>query len=101
MPLCLSGKSIKMKLGKIIGRVVSTKKVESFQGIKLMLVQPLDENLIPGGDAIVAFDTIQSGVGDLVYYETSKEAGRVLETAMNPCDAAIMGIVDDIHLLKK
>ena len=85
-----------MKLGRVTGRVVSTIKVESFEGIKLMLVQPLDEKLQKTGAPIVAFDTIQAGVGDLIYYETSKEAGRVLVTTMNPCDAAIVGIVDNI-----
>jgi len=87
-----------MKLGRVAGRVVSTKKVHEFEGIKLLLVQPVDEHLDPYGDPLVAFDTIQSGTGDLVYYETSKEAGRVLETLMNPCDAAIVGIVDNIFL---
>ena len=87
-----------MKLGRVTGRVVSTKKISSFEGIKLLLIQPLDEQLVPYGDPLVAFDTISSGTGDLVYYETSKEAGRVLETTMNPCDAAIVGIVDDIFL---
>jgi ethanolamine utilization protein EutN len=87
-----------LKLGRVTGRVVSTKKVLSFEGIKLMLVQPVDERLVPYGDPLVAFDTIQAGTGDLVYYETSKEAGRVLETLMNPCDAAIVGIVDHIYL---
>ncbi|MCX6267284.1 MAG: EutN/CcmL family microcompartment protein [Bacteroidetes bacterium] len=90
-----------MKLGRVTGRVVSTKKVESFEGIKLLLVQPVDEQLIPYGDPIVAFDTIQAGTGELVYYETSKEAGRVLETRMNPCDAAIVGIVDNIYMTDK
>ena len=87
-----------MKLGRVTGSVVSTKKVLSFEGIKLLLVQPVDEHLVPCGDPLVAFDTIQSGTGDLIYYETSKEAGRVLETLMNPCDAAIVGIVDDIFI---
>jgi ethanolamine utilization protein EutN len=90
-----------MKLGRVTGRVVSTQKVDSFEGIKLMLVQPLDEKLANAGDPIVAFDTIQAGVGDLIYYETSKEAGRVLITTMNPCDAAIVGIVDNILLEDK
>jgi ethanolamine utilization protein EutN len=85
-----------MKLARVSGRVVSTRKVESFEGIKLMLIQPLDEKLEKVGDPIVAFDTIQAGLGDLVYYETSKEAGRVLVNTMNPCDAAIMGIVDNL-----
>jgi ethanolamine utilization protein EutN len=87
-----------MKLGRVTGRVVCTKKVFSFEGIKLLLVRPVDEHLVPYGDPLVAFDTIQSGIGDLIYYETSKEAGRVLETLMNPCDAAIVGIVDNIFL---
>ena len=87
-----------MKLGRVTGRVVSTKKVESFEGIKLMLVQPLNDKLENAGDPLVAFDTIQAGVGDLIYYETSKEAGRVLVTTMNPCDAAIVGIVDNLTI---
>lgn len=87
-----------MKLGKIIGRVVSTKKVEAFEGLKLLLVQPIDESLQPYGDPFVAVDTIQSNVGQVIYYETSKEASMVLETTMNPCDAAIVGIVDRINL---
>ncbi len=86
-----------MKLGRVTGSVVSTTKVLSFEGVKLLLVQPIDEYLVPCGDPLVAFDTIQAGTGDLVYYETSKEAGRVLETLMNPCDAAIVGIVDHIY----
>ena len=90
-----------MKLGRVTGSVVSTQKVFSFEGIKLLLVQPVDEHLEAYGDPLVAFDTIQAGTGDLVYYETSKEAGRVLETLMNPCDAAIVGIVDNIYLEDK
>ncbi len=90
-----------MKFGRVIGRVVSTQKVESLEGIKLLLVQPLDEKLQNVGDAIVAADTIQSNVGQLIYYETSKEASRVIETRMNPCDAAIMGIIDDMFVEAK
>ncbi|HRS53366.1 MAG TPA: EutN/CcmL family microcompartment protein [Bacteroidales bacterium] len=89
-----------MKLGKVIGRVVSTIKVDSFEGVKLMLLQPLDENLEKIGDPIVVFNTVQAGIGDIVYYETSKEAGRVLETTLNPCDAAIMGIIDELNIKK-
>ncbi|MDA3905609.1 MAG: EutN/CcmL family microcompartment protein [Bacteroidales bacterium] len=87
-----------MKFGKIIGRVISTQKVESFEGLKLVLVQPLNEKLESAGDAIVAVDTLQSDVGQIIYFETSKEASRIIEKEMNPCDAAVMGIVDDINL---
>ena len=87
-----------MKLGKVIGNVVSTVKHESFEGVKLILIQPVDENLKSTGDPIVAFDMISSSLGQIIFYETSKEAGRVLETKFNPCDAAVMGIVDSLNL---
>jgi microcompartment protein CcmK/EutM len=90
-----------MKLAKVTGRVVSTKKLESLEGLKLILLQPLDENLADAGDPIVAVDTIQAGTGSLVYYETSREASRVVESRMNPCDAAVMGIIDDMFVSKE
>ena len=89
-----------MKFGKVIGRVISTQKVESFEGLRFLLIQPVNEELKPVGDAIVAVDTLQAAIGEIIYYETSKEASRVIEHNMNPCDAAIMGIVDDIELMK-
>ena len=90
-----------MKFGKIIGRVISTQKVKSFEGLKLVLIQPLNEKLVAAGDAIVAVDTLQSNVGQIIYFETSKEASRIIEKEMNPCDAAVMGIVDDINLTER
>ncbi len=90
-----------MKLGRVTGRVVSTIKIDSFEGVKLMLLQPLDEKLQNAGDPIVVFNTVQAGIGDIVYYETSKEANKVLEFIFNPCDAAIMGIVDDLNIKSK
>ena len=90
-----------MKFGKIIGRVVSTQKVESFEGLKLVLVQPLNEELKKVGTALVAVDTLSSDIGQIIYYETSKEASRIIEREMNPCDAAIMGIIDDINITER
>lgn len=87
-----------MKLGRVIGNIISSKKIEEFEGYKLLLIQPLDEKLENSGDAIVAIDNLSAGVNELVYYETSKEAGRVMQTTMNPADAAVMGIVDSMNI---
>jgi len=89
-----------MKLGKVIGRVVSTAKVESFEGLKLLLIQPVDENLKEYGEPIVTVDTIQSNIGQIIYYEVSKEASMVLEKR-SPCDAAVVGIVDKVNIEEK
>ncbi|MCF6366931.1 MAG: EutN/CcmL family microcompartment protein [Bacteroidales bacterium] len=86
-----------MKLGKVLGRVVSTVKVDSFEGLTLLLIQPVNEKKENTGDPIVAVDTIHSNIGQVIYYETSKEASMVIDF-MNPCDAAIVGIVDEINL---
>ena len=86
-----------MKLGKVIGRVVCTTKLAVFDGLTLLLVQPMDEQQRESGDALVAFDTVQAGDGDLVIYETSKEAGWTLREWFTPADAAIIGIIDQIH----
>ena len=87
-----------MKLGRVIGRVVSTQKLEVLEGIKLLLVQPLNEHKKPIGDALVAMDPVQAGEGDLVFYESSKEAAQAFTTWFQPGDVAIFGIVDQVNL---
>ena len=85
-----------MKLGRVIGRVVSTQKLACFEGVKLLLIQPIDENRETLGDALVAVDVVKAGPGETVFYERSKEAAQALENWFNPADAAIIGIVDEI-----
>ncbi len=86
-----------MYLGEVIGRVVAERKSEGLVGKKLLLVQPLDENKQPRGGREVAVDTVQAGVGDFVYLVGSREAALALEPNFVPVDAAIVGIVDDLH----
>ncbi len=83
-----------MKLARVIGNVVCTRKEASFEGIKLMLIQPVDDNLKDYGSPIVACDTVQAGMGDIVLYEGGREAALALANWFNPSDATIMGIVD-------
>lgn len=86
-----------MKLGKVIGRVVSTVKHHSFENRSLLLVQGLDEAQQNSGAPFVAVDIVQSGQGDLIFYEGGKEAGFAMDT-LSPCDATIIGHVDAVQL---
>jgi ethanolamine utilization protein EutN len=87
-----------MKLGRVIGRVVSTQKLECLEGLKLLLVQPVDEAGADAGAPIVAFDTARAGEGDLVFFESGKEAAQANPNGWyNPADAAILGIVDAVN----
>jgi ethanolamine utilization protein EutN len=90
-----------VKLAKVIGTVTATKKSETLQGLKILMIQPLDESLQPVGEAIAAVDVVQAGPGETVYYTLAREAAFALSDPNSPVDAAITGIVDQVHLEDK
>lgn len=87
----------RMYLGVVTGTVVAERKVDALAGHKLLLVQPLDDRRQATGDVQVAVDTVQAGVGDLVYLVGSREAALALDPWFVPVDAAVVGIVDEVH----
>ncbi|HSV55998.1 MAG TPA: EutN/CcmL family microcompartment protein [Magnetospirillaceae bacterium] len=87
-----------MKLGRVVGRVVSTQKLECLAGLKLLLVQPVDEKGMDAGFPLVAFDTAKAGEGDMVMFESGKEAAQANPNGwFNPADTAILGVVDSVN----
>ncbi len=86
-----------MLLGRVIGTLVSTRKIEAFAGVKFLIVQPLDENLAPKGSLIVACDSQQAGEGQIVTYIGGREATLPLPVPFNPADALITSIVDAVE----
>ena len=85
-----------MYLGIVTGTVVAERKASGLEGKKILLVQPVDENSKPLGDIQAAIDTVQAGVGDLVYLVGSREAALACDPWFVPVDAAIVGIVDGV-----
>ncbi len=86
-----------MQLGRVTGTVVATIKAEGLDGVRLLVVQPLDKSLTPEGDAIVAADAVHmAGPGELVYFVAAREAAEALEPSFVPVDHAIVGIVDEV-----
>lgn len=84
-----------MKLGRVIGTMVATTRVEATEGLKLLIVQPLTADLRHAGQPFVATDaSAQAGPDDLVTYEESREAALLHEPWFIPVDHAIVGIVD-------
>lgn len=86
-----------MYLGKVIGTVVATQKDENLVGIRLLVVQPMDDQGEPDGEPHVATDTLGAGRGDRVFLVGSREAVEALPDVYGPVDAAIVGIVDQVH----
>ncbi len=88
-----------MQLGRVIGTVVATEKVDGLQGVRFLIVQPLDKNERPEGSPIVAADAVHTaGTGELVYVVASREAAEAMPVRFVPVDHAIVGIVDEVHL---
>lgn len=87
-----------MELGRVIGTVVATRKYPTLEGLKLLILQPLDEELSPLGEPIVAADTVRAGRGSIVLWVRSREATLALPDPQSPVDASIVGIVDSVDL---
>lgn len=88
-----------MKFGRVMGTVVATRKYEGLEGIKFLVVQPLDEDRKPKGQPQIAADaTAQAGPGELVFMVASREGAQALPEVFVPVDLAITGIVDEVGL---
>lgn len=86
-----------MQLARVIGTVVATRKDPTLEGMRILMIQPLTHRLKASGGPIAAIDTVQAGPDELVYWITAREASLALPKPFSPVDAAIVGIVDDVH----
>jgi ethanolamine utilization protein EutN len=93
-----------MFLARITGSVVATQKVESMVGQKLLVVEPVrvDEadqrDLKSTGRTFVVVDTVGAGEGELVLCVQGSSARFTEQTKKLPVDAAVIGIVDQVHV---
>jgi len=89
-----------MLFGKVVGTAVSTMKYPGLEGIKLLVVQPVDKYQEPAGALQVAADVVQAGPGDLCVMVRSREAALAMpEIKFVPVDLALVGIVDELSVL--
>ena len=83
-----------MQLARVIGDVVATRKEPAYEGIKLLLIQPLAQNGEDSGRPLVAVDSVGAGVGERVFFVRGKEASFPFHPTEVPADAGIVGIID-------
>ncbi|MBW6467426.1 MAG: EutN/CcmL family microcompartment protein [Brevefilum sp.] len=86
-----------MLFGRVHGTAVCTVKYPGTEGLKLLIVQPLNKHLEPIGALQVAADVVQAGIGDLCVMVRSREAALAMpEIQFVPVDLALVGIVDEL-----
>ena len=89
-----------MWTAKVIGTVVATQKDYRLQGVRLMVIQPINADGSKAGNPIVADDNIGSGVGETVIFAKSKEGAFAMPDQLCCCDAGICAIVDSVYTLE-
>ncbi len=87
-----------MQLARVVGSVVATRKEESLQGLKLLLVRPLDEEGRESGNALVSADAVGAGPDEIVLIAAGSSARQTVATDKRPIDSVIMAIVDSWHV---
>jgi ethanolamine utilization protein EutN len=96
-----------MILAKVSGSVVSTQKLATMTGRKLLTVEPLRldperrDRLTPAGRTLVVVDTVGAGQGETVLIVQGSSARMTPETEKLPVDAVIIGIVDTVNIENK
>jgi ethanolamine utilization protein EutN len=88
-----------MQFARVIGTLVATQKYKGLDGVKFLVVQPLDKHQQPAGEPVIAADgTAQAGPGELVFMIGSREAALAMPDTFVPVDWAIVGIVDQVDV---
>ena len=88
-----------MTLGRVIGNVVSTAKVEALFGYKILMVQPIDPEGNDAGSVTLALDSVQAGEGDTVLIiDEGNSARMIVGDSMAPIRTMIVGIVDQVQV---
>jgi microcompartment protein CcmK/EutM len=83
-----------MQLARVIGDVVATRKESAYDGITLLVIQPVLPDGSDTGRPLVAVDAVGAGVGERVFFVRGKEASVPFHPKEVPADAGIVGIVD-------
>lgn len=89
-----------MLIGRVIGDVVATQKTPSHAGRKILVVQPLNLDGSGRGEAVLAMDAVDAGIGDRVLlamegFSAMTSVGR----PNSPIDMAVIGVIDEVDLI--
>ena len=85
-----------MVLGKVVGTIWATRKDEDLTGFKLLVVKHIDLHYVMQEAFVIAVDTVQAGVGDIVLVCTGSAARQTAMTKNKPVDAVITAVVDSL-----
>jgi len=87
-----------VKLGKVVGTVVSTIKAPIFEGRTLLLVDLLEPDGRAASGYLIAVDTVGAGSGETVLVlDEGSSARQIIGAPHGPLRAVVVGIVDAVE----
>ncbi|AKL93923.1 MULTISPECIES: EutN/CcmL family microcompartment protein [Clostridium] len=87
-----------MIIGRVIGNVWATRKDESLNGLKLLVVETIDYGRNQTKEPFVAIDSVGAGIGDQVLVVKGSSARKVLQREDAAVDATVVGIIDEVEV---
>jgi ethanolamine utilization protein EutN len=88
-----------MRIATVIGRVTLSVRHPAFRGERLMLAQPWTAKSIgtegPHGNAVVVYDEIGAGPGQIIAISEGAEATRPFSKS-TPIDAYCSALIDQV-----
>ena len=89
-----------MLIGRVIGDVVATQKDPSHNARKILLVQPVNLDGSDRGEAVLALDAVDAGIGERVLLSAEGfSAMTAVGRPNSPIDTAVIGVIDEVTLI--
>lgn len=95
-----------MRFAFVRGTVTLSQSHPSFQGATLKLASPIrgtefDASKAEQEDAIVVWDELGAGLGDLVAFSEGAEAAQPFQPEIKPVDAYNAALIDNMNIKSK
>jgi microcompartment protein CcmK/EutM len=90
-----------MFLGKVVGTVWSTKKTPDLEGVRFLIVHPLDLDKEPTRNIVVVADRLGAGIGEVVMCAYGKAARTAIGNQDMAIEAAVVGIIDRVDVQER
>ena len=87
-----------MFLAKVVGTVWSTKKTPDLEGVRFLIVHPIELDKAPTRSVVVVADRLGAGVGEIVMCAYGKAARSAIGDQDMAIEAAVVGIVDRVDV---
>ncbi|MDK2799563.1 MAG: ethanolamine utilization protein EutN [Clostridiales bacterium] len=87
-----------MIVGKVVGNVWATRKEEALNGLKLLVIKPMDYYREVDLQTFVAVDRVGAGIGETVLVVQGSSARKAVGKVEAPVDATVVGIIDEVEI---